>query len=187
MYTSDMMLFLLNRVRVFFFNFALDTPACSCVTRGRRRRPCLWVGKALLSDTNKLIIFCYRYVSLKMFYVLPFCCCCCISVGDVGCKICLNRLHPEDQSRTCISWVKGQPFAEATDPEALVQRTTGGHTGKAESWQRLPDVQVASEEAASGFLGHLICTISNANASGLRSLSITVNFWHTFAGSKLTK
>lgn len=50
--------------------------------------------------------------------------------STVGCKTRLNRRHPEDQSRTCMSCVNSRPFAEATGPEAMRRRAAGGPPGR---------------------------------------------------------
>lgn len=101
--------------------------------------------------------------------------------STVGCKTRLNRRHPEDQSRTCMSCVNSRPFAEATGPEAMRRRAAGGPPG------RLARAAASSraghtEEASPGFLGHVVGAISNANVSGVGSfLPITVHFWHKLA------
>lgn len=63
-----------------------------------------------------------------MFCVLPFFVV--ASLSTVGCKTRLNRRHPEDQSRTCMSCVNSRPFAEATGPEATRRRAAGGPPGR---------------------------------------------------------
>lgn len=101
--------------------------------------------------------------------------------STVGCKTRLNRRHPEDQSRTCMSCVNSRPLAEATGPEAMRRGRPGDPRGGSRG-QPLPAARVAPEGASPGFLGHVVGAISNANVSGVGSfLPITVHFWHKLA------